>query len=136
MSYRYACSFSPTKALKLTVSIHTETLRKLDAFLPRITLGKAAPAAVPISQVKERARELHGAHASGDNAPGSPRGFAYLKRDLVRLLGILAADRKAVQDRVRACGGVQAVMNLCVIDERNPCECLGSFLLASMRLSR
>lgn len=51
-----------------------------------------------------------------------PKGFAYLKRDLVRLLGILAADRPAVQDRVRTCGGIPVVLNLCVIDDRNPCE--------------
>jgi ataxin-10 len=49
-------------------------------------------------------------------------GFQYLKRDLVRLLGILCHRRKAVQDRVRECGGIEAVMNLCVVDERNPCK--------------
>jgi ataxin-10 len=49
-------------------------------------------------------------------------GFSYLKRDLVRLLGILCHERKAVQDSVRVCGGLEIVMNLCVVDERNPCE--------------
>ncbi|KAF9074916.1 spinocerebellar ataxia type 10 protein domain-containing protein [Rhodocollybia butyracea] len=47
-------------------------------------------------------------------------GFNFLKRDLVRLLGILSNEDRAVQDRVRECGGVQTVMNLCVVDERNP----------------
>lgn len=49
-------------------------------------------------------------------------GFGYVKRDLVRLLGISCAGEKAVQDRVRACGGIPVVMNLCVVDERNPCK--------------
>lgn len=48
-------------------------------------------------------------------------GFSYLKRDLVRLLGVLCHGTKAVQDRVRDCGGIVVVLNLCVIDERNPC---------------
>lgn len=48
-------------------------------------------------------------------------GFPYLKRDLVRLLGILCHEIKAVQDLARECGGIQVVMNLCVVDERNPC---------------
>jgi ataxin-10 len=48
----------------------------------------------------------------------------------VRLVGILCHHDKAVQDRVRECGGIEAVMNLCVVDERNPCEdclCFGEF---------
>jgi len=36
------------------------------------------------------------------------------------LLGILCHGVKAVQDRARTCGGIPVVMNLCVIDERNP----------------
>lgn len=55
----------------------------------------------------------------GDGHDGT--GFAYLKRDLVRLLGILCHGITAVQDRARLCGGIEVVMNLCVIDERNPC---------------
>jgi ataxin-10 len=48
-------------------------------------------------------------------------GFTYLKRDLVRLLGVLAHGVKDVQDRTREAGGLPVIMNLCVIDERNPC---------------
>lgn len=47
-------------------------------------------------------------------------GFTYLKRDLVRLLGILVHQSKEAQDRARDAGGIQVVMNQCVIDERNP----------------
>ncbi|KAF8202194.1 spinocerebellar ataxia type 10 protein domain-containing protein [Pholiota molesta] len=47
-------------------------------------------------------------------------GFTYLKRDLVRLLGVLAHGVKDVQDRTREAGGLPVIMNLCVIDERNP----------------
>ena len=49
-------------------------------------------------------------------------GFPYLKRDLVKLLGILCHDSKPIQDRIRCCGGIPIVLNLCVIDERNPCK--------------
>lgn len=78
-----------------------ELLRLLDIFLPRINFGK------PVTQVPQGA--ITGAS-----------GFTYLKRDLVRLLGILCHGTRAVQDRVRSCGGLPVVMNLCVVDERNP----------------
>lgn len=78
-----------------------ETLRLLDLFLPRINFGK------PVAQIPQ-------------GAVADPTGFSYLKRDLVRLLGILCQGTKAVQDRVRLCGGIPVVMNLCVVDERNP----------------
>jgi ataxin-10 len=89
------CIFIPTP---------TETLRLLDLFLPRINFGK------PVAQIPQ-------------GAVADPTGFSYLKRDLVRLLGILCQGTKAVQDRVRLCGGIPVVMNLCVVDERNPCMC-------------
>lgn len=79
-----------------------ELLRLLDLFLPRINFGK------PVAQVPE-------------GAVIDPTGFSYVKRDLVRLLGILCHRNKVVQDRVRVCGGIPVVMNLCVVDERNPC---------------
>lgn len=86
-----------------------ELLRLLDRFLPRINFGKPVQnqpgsdgsVTTPLSNV-------------------SDTGFFYLKRDLIRLLGILCHEQKAVQDRVRQCGGIEVVMNLCVIDERNP----------------
>lgn len=55
-------------------------------------------------------------------SPADNQGFAYLKRDLVRMLGILCHEKKEVQDRTRAAGGIEVVMNMCVIDERNPCK--------------
>lgn len=84
----------------------TDSLRQFDLFLPRINFGK------PVNP---------------DGTPASPQqsqsvdGFSYLKRDLVRLLGVLCHDVRAVQDRTRVAGGLPIVMNLCVIDERNPC---------------
>jgi len=78
-----------------------EVLRLLDIFLPRINFGK------PVAQIAQ-------------GAIADPTGFSYLKRDLVRLLGILCHGTRAVQDRVRFCGGIPVVMNLCVVDERNP----------------
>jgi len=90
-----------------------ETLRLLDRFLPRVNAGKIKPSSpngkegVPGGGV----RSLSTADAAG---------FPYLKRDLVRLLGILCHNCKAMQDRIRSCGGIPVVLNLCVIDDRNP----------------
>ena len=74
--------------------------------------------------------------ATEDDGP-IKAGFSYVKRDLVRLLGISCAGEKAVQDRIRACGGIPVVMNLCVVDERNPCKSLNlAWALAFYRPSR
>ncbi|KAH7929116.1 hypothetical protein BV22DRAFT_1003495 [Leucogyrophana mollusca] len=84
-----------------------ELLRLLDRFLPRINFGKAVPP------------------PSADNRQSSvavtdPAGFFYVKRDLVRLLGILCHRDKGVQDRIRDINGIPVIMNMCVVDERNP----------------
>ncbi|KAG8861461.1 hypothetical protein FRB96_002910 [Tulasnella sp. 330] len=50
----------------------------------------------------------------------TPVGFEYIKRDLVRLLGILCHKDRATQDSIREDGGIPLIMNMCVIDERNP----------------
>ncbi|KAF7356868.1 Ataxin-10-like protein [Mycena venus] len=91
----------------------TELLRLLDLFLPRINFGK------PVRADGRAALPTPTQPQDVGDGPGST-GFAYLKRDLVRLLGILCHGIKAVQDRARLCGGIEVVMNLCVIDERNP----------------
>lgn len=153
---------------RLTFACHncTETLRLIDAFVPRITFGKVVqrPAA-PVAQAIASDREEQGhtdriANASdtrlseSENERGkvsstcpepkaaregrreqeeghqdnqvraAAQAFAYVKRELVRLLGILASQDGAVQDRVRGCGGIPVVMNLCVVDDHNPCKCL------------
>jgi len=79
-----------------------DLLRQFDLFLPRINFGK------PVN--------LDGSPSRSENTDG----FFYLKRDLVRLLGVLCHGVRAVQDRTRVAGGLPVVMNLCVIDERNP----------------
>lgn len=84
-----------------------ELLRLLDSFLPRINFGK------PVTNSSGTPTPTQQFTADGT-------GFQYLKRDLVRLLGVLCHGRKAVQDRTRDCGGIEVVMNLCVVDERNP----------------
>ncbi|KAJ7460628.1 spinocerebellar ataxia type 10 protein domain-containing protein [Mycena latifolia] len=91
----------------------TELLRLLDVFLPRINFGK------PVRADGRAALPTHTQPPQGGDGRDST-GFSYLKRDLVRLLGILCHGTKAVQDRARLCGGIEVVMNLCVIDERNP----------------
>ncbi|KZT27840.1 hypothetical protein NEOLEDRAFT_1239988 [Neolentinus lepideus HHB14362 ss-1] len=77
-----------------------ETLRLLDLFLPRINFGKPVGSST----------------SHGNKSPG----FEYVKRDLVRLMGILCHETRSVQDSVRACEGIPVIMNMCVVDERNP----------------
>ncbi|KAF8159622.1 spinocerebellar ataxia type 10 protein domain-containing protein [Crassisporium funariophilum] len=83
-----------------------ELLRLLDLFLPRINHGK------PVN--------TDGSAAMQSSPGANASGFSYLKRDLVRLLGVLCHGVPAVQDRAREVGGLPVVMNLCVVDERNP----------------
>lgn len=99
-----------------------ETLRLLDSFLPRINFGKVkvvGPSSDVPSPNASGCREACMGQSAADAA-----SFPYLKRDLVRLLGILCHNSKVIQDRIRSCGGIPVVLNLCVIDERNPCEFL------------
>jgi ataxin-10 len=77
----------------------------LEVFIPRIKPGLEAP-------------------TDNDVVP-----FPYLKRDLVRLLGVLSFEDKSIGDRVRAVEGVEVILGLCVTDERNPCTCLAAFSL-------
>ncbi|KAF5362419.1 hypothetical protein D9756_002436 [Leucocoprinus leucothites] len=89
-----------------------ELLRLLDKFLPRINFGRPVS---PTGRSTSSTPQVQGQASAADN-----HGFAYLKRDLVRMLGILCHGKKGVQDRVRGAGGIEVVMNMCVIDERNP----------------
>ncbi|KAL7422812.1 hypothetical protein Q5752_002108 [Cryptotrichosporon argae] len=82
-------------------------LAGLDAFLPRIKPfhpdpNRPAPAPQPGPVLTD---------------PRLP--FANIKRDLVRLLGVLAFEDVAVGDRVREAGGVELVLGMCETDERN-----------------
>lgn len=83
-----------------------ELLRLLDVFLPRIYFGKAV-----IDPTIDRSMP---SSVAGSN------GFSYLKRDLVRLVGVLCHQDKTFQDHIRVCGGIPVIMNMCVVDERNP----------------
>ncbi|KAH0582940.1 Ataxin-10 [Termitomyces sp. J132] len=89
-----------------------DLLRLLDVFLPRINFGR------PVHSSGGKDTQTTPTPTKG--SASDPTGFQYLKRDLVRLLGILCHGVKASQDLVRTCGGIPVVMNLCVIDERNP----------------
>ncbi|KAJ3732029.1 spinocerebellar ataxia type 10 protein domain-containing protein [Lentinula guzmanii] len=97
-----------------------ELLRLLDRFLPRINFGKpVATYAGPRGERKDQEETSASSAQQLTPAVDNP-GFNFLKRDLVRLLGILCSDDRAVQDRLRKCGGIEVVLNLCVVDERNP----------------
>ncbi|KAI6044247.1 spinocerebellar ataxia type 10 protein domain-containing protein [Pisolithus marmoratus] len=90
------------------IAEHTvELLRLLDTFLPRVNFGR------PVTQPGRKEHQCSAAAAD-------PTGFLYLKRDLVRLIGILCHGDKEIQDRIRQCDGISVIMNMCVIDERNP----------------
>ncbi|KAG8220887.1 hypothetical protein J3R82DRAFT_2386 [Butyriboletus roseoflavus] len=86
--------------------ITTELLRLLDVFLPRINFGKPVPSSEPVQSIPEAT---------------DPTGFSCVKRDLVRLLGILCHKDRKIQDSIRNCEGITVIMNMCVVDERNPC---------------
>ncbi|KAG9122415.1 hypothetical protein FRC07_001211 [Ceratobasidium sp. 392] len=89
------------------VELIIDVLRQLDQLLPRIQFGKVRP---------------HVLSTSSPNELVSPdvSGFQFVKRDLVRLLGIIVHDDKSIQDRIRERGGVQVVLGLCAVDDRNP----------------
>ena len=92
-------------------------MRLLDLFLPRIMLGKAS-----WSTPRPDAPS-----ASDQAIATADKGFSYLKRDLVRLVGALAYENRMAQDRIRAHNGITVIMNMCVADERNPCtSCLSN----------
>jgi len=84
-----------------------DVLRLLDVLLPRILWGKVQP--LP-----------HQTTPGSSKSSMDPAAFAYVKRDLVRMIGIVCHKDRAVQDRIRLCGGIYVVLNLCVVDERNP----------------
>ena len=148
------------------VPLCADTLRFIDAFVPRITFGKVAQRpGVPAPRKEDgstsreedegragasattsdarlseaenergetdsgRQQELGRGPQDNDQVRGAAQAFAHVKRDLVRLLGILASQDRTVQDRVRECGGIPVVMNLCVVDDYNPCECWVSVLI-------
>jgi ataxin-10 len=79
-------------------------------FLPRVQLGKSVNS--PFAQQVK----------TSDGTEIDPTSFPYVKRDLIRFLGILAYQNRRVQDRIRLCGGIEVILNHCVIDERNPCK--------------
>lgn len=79
-----------------------DCLKHLDIFLPRVMNGQVATPG-PLGPHHE-----------------DPSGFMNLKRDLARLLGILVYEDTNIQDRIRLCDGIPVIMNLCVVDERNP----------------
>jgi ataxin-10 len=84
-----------------------DVLAATHSFLPRI---KPTPATA----------EENAAAAAGQMSQREiEHAFANVKRDLVRLLAVLAYNDTAVGDDVRAAGGVQLVLGLCETDERN-----------------
>ena len=116
------CFFKPEVTF---ICGYTDLLSLLDIFLPRIQFGKPVNSdGTPVS--------------SADSPQADVSGFSYVKRVLIRLLGVLSHGVQAVQDRTREAGGLPVVMNMCVIDERNPCtrSLLFSFVATSDLWSR
>ncbi|KAG8771048.1 hypothetical protein FRC12_003880 [Ceratobasidium sp. 428] len=89
------------------VELIIDVLRQLDQLLPRIQFGKVRP---------------QFPNTSSPNELVSPdvSGFQFVKRDLIRLLGTVVHDDKSIQDRIRERGGIQVVLSLCAVDDRNP----------------
>ncbi|CAK9782519.1 hypothetical protein CC85DRAFT_266465 [Cutaneotrichosporon oleaginosum] len=102
-----ACLKGRTQESSSIIPALVNVLAATHDFLPRIKPGAATAAdnvAAAAGQMSQREIE----HA-----------FANVKRDLVRLLAVLAFNDTAVGDQVRAAGGVQLVLGLCETDERN-----------------
>ena len=106
-----------------------DLLQRFDRLLPRVMFGKPVDlTSLPLPQGVNHQPHPASSTAAPPKGPATEghgpikAGFSYVKRDLVRLLGISCAGEKAVQDRIRVCGGIPVVMNLCVVDERNPCK--------------
>ena len=120
-----------------------DLLRRFDKLLPRIMYGKPVDlSTLPLPPgVGHQTHPVSAASvllkgSSIDNEGSAKAEFGYVKRDLVRLLGVLSTGEKVVQDRVRACGGIPVVMNLCVVDERNPCESPKVYVYSDLPPSR
>lgn len=120
-------SYTRVTITSFFIVINIELLRHLDVFLPRINFGR------PVHFSSSGVKDTQTTSAPAEGSVSDPTGFQYLKRDLVRLLGILCHGAKAVQDLVRTCGGIPVVMNMCVIDERNPCKSIFSYHVPVMR---
>lgn len=103
------CHFVMINVLSLDLILYEDVLRRLNQILPRIQFGKVKPMFTRNESVDQPATL-------------DASGFQFLKRDLVRLLGIITHEDPGIQVRVRECGGVQLVLGLCAIDESNPCE--------------
>lgn len=85
----------------------TDVLRKSDLVAPRLIRLPT-----PIPTASEPMPSL---------AP-TPSPFSHIRRDLVRLLGLLAHEDAAIQDEVRERGGLDVVLSMCAMDETHPCE--------------
>lgn len=84
-----------------------DVLAATNAFLPRI---KPTP-----TTAQENAEFAKGTLTQKE----IEHAFANVKRDLVRLLGVLSFADTEVGDQVRAAGGVELILSLCETDERN-----------------
>lgn len=51
-----------------------------------------------------------------------PLAIGHLKRNCVRILGILSFDSKEAQDRIREAGGLGLLLGMCQISDVNPSE--------------
>ena len=49
-----------------------------------------------------------------------PAAIGQLKRTCVRIIGILAFDSKATQERIREAGGIGLLLGMCQISDINP----------------
>ncbi|RUS22844.1 spinocerebellar ataxia type 10 protein domain-containing protein [Endogone sp. FLAS-F59071] len=93
-------------------------LAQADITIPRITKSVMALSSATSFYVTD-----------ADTTHGSV-GFKYVKRDVVRVLGNLAAGNRSVQDEVstvsgsagviRRLGGIPTILNQCNIDDANP----------------
>jgi ataxin-10 len=98
-----------------------ELLAQLNQFLPRVKPFRAEPVSLSTDSNPDLNASTQ-AQAPSTLSLQESLPFLNIKRDLVRLLSVLTFEDKVVCDQVRKYGGVQVILGLCEVDERNPCE--------------
>jgi hypothetical protein len=58
----------------------------------------------------------------GSSIPSTTHAFASVRKDIARLLGIVAASSAAAQESLADKGALEVLLGMCALDVQNPCE--------------
>lgn len=90
------------RAERFPLAPAAELLDLSDVYEPRLVRSPSAPPTV------ERDESVH--------------AFAPVRKDVARLLGIVAASSRAAQDRLAELGALEVLLGMCALDVQNPCS--------------